>query len=453
MTMTRTLQRSPSTQPADFSRRGACPTLARPMQTGDGLLARLRPIGSRMTFAQLRALAEATAAFGNGIVEITARGSLQARGLMPATVAAFETAVLDDGIDIATGVGIETPPLAGLDANELLDVRPLAAELRRRIADHAPALALAPKLAITLDGGGRFHLGAVSADLKVAALRDGSAIKFLLSIPEKSAARTSNSAVAGRAIAIVDSTDMIGAVVAVLEKLAAIGPSARGRDLDLSIVAAPDMQSGDAPLLGIHIDAVEDQVIIGVALAYCQASSASLVGLADAAIRLGAGEIRLAPGHGLFITGLTLGNANELQETAAKLGFLVQAEDPRRAIALCAGSTGCASAHFDTHALADGLLAHAPDLLDGSIDVHLSGCAKGCAHPAAAPLALVGARAGYGLVVNGAASADPALYIAENDIKTVLTRLQALVRQSKEEGESAGACLARLGPGAIVATL
>ncbi|MDE0383183.1 MAG: precorrin-3B synthase, partial [Defluviicoccus sp.] len=41
--------------------------------------------------------------------------------------------------------------------------------------------------------------------------------------------------------------------------------------------------------------------------------------------------------------------------------------------------------------------------------VHLSGCAKGCAHPGPAPVALVAAEAGYGIVRGGRAGDAPAL--------------------------------------------
>lgn len=54
-------------------RRGACPTLGRPMRTGDGLLARLRPEDCRLTPAQFRAVARAAAEPVNGILEVTAR--------------------------------------------------------------------------------------------------------------------------------------------------------------------------------------------------------------------------------------------------------------------------------------------------------------------------------------------------------------------------------------------
>src|SRR4051794_33822583 len=127
MTMTPSLaEQAPDLAVVPSDRRGACPTLARPMQTGDGLLARLRPIDNILTLPQVQALADAAARFGNGIVEITARGSLQVRGLRPETVASLENAVFESGMDVSAGVGLETPPLAGLEPDELLDVRPLA---------------------------------------------------------------------------------------------------------------------------------------------------------------------------------------------------------------------------------------------------------------------------------------------------------------------------------------
>ena len=41
--------------------------------------------------------------------------------------------------------------------------------------------------------------------------------------------------------------------------------------------------------------------------------------------------------------------------------------------------------------------------------VHVSGCEKGCAHPAAAPVTLVARNGSYDLVLNGTASSPPVL--------------------------------------------
>ena len=66
-------------------RRGACPGLSAPMATGDGLLARLTPSGATIALSAFSGLCTAAARHGNGIVEITSRGSIQVRGLTAAT--------------------------------------------------------------------------------------------------------------------------------------------------------------------------------------------------------------------------------------------------------------------------------------------------------------------------------------------------------------------------------
>ncbi len=62
-------------------RRGACPGLSAPMATGDGLLARLTPSGSTIALDAFAGLCAAARTHGNGIIEITSRGSIQIRGL------------------------------------------------------------------------------------------------------------------------------------------------------------------------------------------------------------------------------------------------------------------------------------------------------------------------------------------------------------------------------------
>ena len=75
------------------ARRGACPTLHTPMPTGDGLLARIRVVGASLTPDQIAELARLAAEHGNGLVEITARGNLQVRGLRATSAAPFAEAV------------------------------------------------------------------------------------------------------------------------------------------------------------------------------------------------------------------------------------------------------------------------------------------------------------------------------------------------------------------------
>jgi len=143
-------------------RRGACPGLSTPMLTGDGLLVRLMP-AECIPLDAFVAVCTAARAHGNGAIEITARGSLQLRGLTPrsAPLLASDVAALD--IVAIEGVPVIADPLSD-DPDALIDSAGLAATLRRAIAD--AGLVLAPKVSVIIDGGGRLHLDALAAQLR-----------------------------------------------------------------------------------------------------------------------------------------------------------------------------------------------------------------------------------------------------------------------------------------------
>ena len=432
-------------------RRGACPSLAAPMQTGDGLLVRLRPDDGSLTIPKVIALAAAAETFGNGIIEITARGNLQLRGLSEATVPALAQAIGDAEIMIAEGLAIEVPPLAGIDPTEIADPRSIAAGLREALQARRPMLRLAPKLSVVIDGGGRFGLGAVVADIRLQALSTPDGSGWLLSLGGTAAKGSIIGTFAGNAV--------VPALITILEKLASLGTTARGRDLDPAEIRAlcrcealsecPAVLSS-ASIPGSH-DLGDAGVVLGLGLAFAQVEASALAAFLHQVQELGATAIRLAPGHAFFVLGLSHETAAVAQSLAAAHGFRIVEDDPRNAIATCAGSKGCASAWMETKGMAQSLVEMAPELLDGSLTVHLSGCAKGCARPRPSELTLVGASSGYGLVVNGAANGLPSAYTDENGVKSALARLGRLVRQNKDAGESAQSCLTRLGAARVSA--
>ena len=106
---------APSAAPIAPSRRGACPALTAPMQTGDGLLVRVNTIAGSLPPKLLIGLCELAQRHGNGIVEVTARGSFQIRGLTPQSARALAADVNALAIPVRTGVPIDMPALAGLD--------------------------------------------------------------------------------------------------------------------------------------------------------------------------------------------------------------------------------------------------------------------------------------------------------------------------------------------------
>src|SRR5882672_4935035 len=115
-------------------RRGACPGLSAPMATGDGLLARLTPAGSTISLTAFAGLCAAARTHGNGIIEITSRGSIQIRGLNAASAPLFAADVASLGIDGSDGIPVVADPLSGLSDSEAFDAHSLAADMRKALA-------------------------------------------------------------------------------------------------------------------------------------------------------------------------------------------------------------------------------------------------------------------------------------------------------------------------------
>jgi precorrin-3B synthase len=122
-----------------------------------------------------------------------------------------------------------------------------------------------------------------------------------------------------------------------------------------------------------------------------------------------------------MLIGAAPGDADGFAAAAEQLGFIVRAGDPRRRIAACPGAPACASGFIDTRRFAAALAPQLAGLRDG-IAVHVSGCAKGCAHPAPAPLTVVGGADGCGIVRNGTARAAPWIHVAPGNLAAEIAR-------------------------------
>ncbi len=80
-------------------------------------------------------------------------------------------------IAAADGVAVLAGPLRD-DAEAIIDACGLADELRRAIAQ--AQLALAPKVSVVVDGGGRLHLDALTADIRLRAVGPANAPRLLV---------------------------------------------------------------------------------------------------------------------------------------------------------------------------------------------------------------------------------------------------------------------------------
>lgn len=426
------------------ARRGTCPRLAAPMATGDGLLARLT-VTRALKLDAVAALCAAARAHGNGIVEVTARGSIQVRGLTAASAADFAASIHALAIADPCDGRVISNPLAGLE-DEAIRVEPLADRLRQVLIDTGLHAALGPKVSIVMDGGGALHLDAVPADLRLCAEATPEGGRFRLALGGDAATAT--------VLGTVVPDRMVEAAVGCLEAIAERGPAARARELATPLRLASqfdppppgERKRARAPAepIGLHPLRCADTAL-GIGLAFGQADATTIECLIDHAGRAGARSIRPAPGRALLIIGVAPDRGASLAATAERLGFIVRPHDPHRQVAACAGAPVCSRAEMPTRSLAPAIAAAAASALDGSITIHLSGCAKGCAHPGAAALTIVGEAGRYGIVVGRSAHDVPRHTLAAEALPAGIARFAAAIEAVRRPGERTIDVIERLG--------
>lgn len=382
-------------------RRGACPSLSAPMATGDGLLVRLNPRNGALRPDQLAGVAQAALRYGNGLLEITSRGSMQIRGLHAETVMPFTNAVAELGIRSDEGIEIRTGALSGCDALEAADPLPVAAAVRTGLSDRGLSGRLAPKVSVVVDGGGALGLGGLPADMRLEAL--GGVGQALW--------RLHAAAGNGHEVVLLDRVEAQRAVEGCLDCLATLadaGQAARARDLQwqalhstaeglLSEVSPPVTSD---PVLPIGEFALRGGALArGFALPFGQISATDLAAFAHDLDQ--EKELRLAPARGLLVLGLTPVESERLVETARRHGLVTKADDPRLRIVACAGAPACNSAHLPTKEIAAAIVSQQPALLPEGAMLHLSGCSKKCARPVGPALELVGSQSGWSVEEHG----------------------------------------------------
>jgi precorrin-3B synthase len=428
-------------------RRGICPGLSQPMATGDGLLVRVTPTGATMSCEAFAALCTAAGNCGNGVIEITSRGSIQIRGLTEDSAKRFAAAVAEIDLAFCEGPPVLSDPLAGLDPQETVDAGAIAAELRRAIAAAPFAADIGPKVSITIDGDGVLHLDAVAADVRIRAQASGAYLHVAVGGDAETATP----------IGAVAAEHAVEAAMRMLRVIAAGGPAARARDIVATNGAAaffrvltnmlvdlpPPPRRPAADPLGIHA-LRDDGLAIGLGLAFGHAHSTALEELTRTAADLGAAGCRTAPGRALLVVGITADGARHLADIAQRLDFIVRADDPRRQIVACAGAPICAAAEISTRSLAPILAANAAIVRADAPMVHLSGCAKGCACPRSTPLTVVGIEGRCGVVVNGSARGEPLVMLTPEALPGALSRCADGVRRLRVGDESAAEVLSRL---------
>lgn len=363
--------------------KGWCPGALRPMESGDGLVLRIRPRGGRLTVEQTRVLADLALTHGSGLIDLGTRAHLQLRGIRADSLPVLHRVLAD--LDL-----LDPDPLAEARRNILTtpvwhddETQALIVALERALVD-APDLP--PKFGFAMDTGARAVLGRDSADIRIERAAHGLILR-------------ADGMDTGEAVSLSDAAPRAVA-------LAHWFARNRGTETRMArLVAAgvtPPLEAKIPPLTGPRLMPGPTPFGLCLALPFGQITAQTLCEVALA-------SLRLTPWRSVLIEGL--------QAHAVPPGLIADPSDPLLRVAACTGAPGCASAKASTRGLARAL---APLVPEGAV-LHVSGCAKGCAMPRAARLTLTATENGFDLISDGRAHDTPiARGLAPPDIPFLL---------------------------------
>jgi ferredoxin-nitrite reductase len=400
----------------------ACPGLFYQTVAQDGFLTRIRLPGGRLNGTQAKYLATITQGYGNGQIWLTNRSNVQLRlaAPMPADVLArlqtLGLAAADASVDHLRN--IMASPTAGIDRSASIDVGPLVGAIDDYLSNHPELAALSAKFSIGLDGGEAVSIRDRRNDVWfVAESLDRLRVYFG----------------ADDTGIVVGPDDVVGIVAAIGQIYLDIAPQILGdgerrksqkprwREIvdylgfDCVVgltrrgaLSAPSnsasnrqsQNSASKPRSGVGINrqARSGLSYVGIVVPLGRLQSSQLTDVAQLAATHGNGELRLTPWQNIIIPNVA--QPIELQINLTQLGYSTNPVHPAAALVACTGSPGCASAFTATQTDAMRISEYLMNKLDRPINIHVSGCNKGCAQPYASDIALMGLESGnYDLYV------------------------------------------------------
>jgi precorrin-3B synthase len=362
--------------------KGWCPGALQPMQSGDGLVVRIRPRGGRLDAKQAIWIAALAERYGNGLIDLTSRGNLQIRGVSDTSYPSLIDGLAEIGL-------LDADPGAESRRNILIapfwtagdEAVSIVAELEQALVDGPDRLP--NKFGFAVDCGEERVLADASADVRIERGASGQLIV------------RADGARYGRPVA---RDEAVKVALALARWFVDSGGAAGGRGRMAAHIGAgsgpPEALGGiakPAPSLAAPQPGPHPQGVM-VGAPFGQMTHAALRDLAASAQAL-----RMTPWRMILAEGL--------HEMPAGDGFVTRTNDPILRVAACSGAPRCTQAYAETRALAAALAPH----LAAEASLHISGCHKGCAHSGPASITLVAAENGFDLVRNGSVRDVPAM--------------------------------------------
>jgi ferredoxin-nitrite reductase len=399
-----------------------CPDIYHPAVARDGLLTRLRIPGGVLDTSQCLAIEQLLATTGLEYIQVTNRANLQLRALTEdldrAVLAKLTYCGLVASNSAVDGIrNIMMSPTAGIDVQELIDVRP-SAEAWHEYLNHHPELGiLSTKFSVGFDGGGSVGIVDRPNDITLLAVSDNE-FSLYLGIGE----RGSSPLPVGVKLGLDECIPMLAAIaqtyrsgIELLSGDTRRKPRLRdvishwsltsfseivqrefngsSRFIFKNLDQEQDLVGKDGNYhLGVHLQSQPDRYYLGVVLPLGRWNRSQVSGLAEIADRYGSGNLRLTPWQNIILPDIQGIDLERVQRLITDLGLIHTANHPSSLLRACAGSTGCKFGATDTQRdaidLANYLAANYK--LDLPLNIHFSGCDRSCAQHDRADITLWG---------------------------------------------------------------
>jgi sulfite reductase (ferredoxin) len=382
-------------------------------RAGPYFMLRIRIPNGILSAAQLRVLAHLAERHARGVADLTVRQNLQLHWVQIEDLPTIFSALGHCGLSSLGTCGDVTRnitgcPLAGLDADEIVDASPLVHAATAMVNGSPEFYNLPRKYKVSITGCRVWCSYPEINDVGLTAVRDAYSGRVGYSLRVGGGLSTQPH-LALRLDAFVRSDQVLAVVKGVSEifrdsdVLRQNREKARLKFLFLDHGWTPDrfLHTLHARLgfsldpavpealpeeayrdhVGIHPQKQAGLVYAGLPILRGRLTPEDMRSLAGLAERFGTGELRTTPMQNLVIVNVPRADAGELERTIDRGGFRLHASPFRRGTVACTGSEFCKLALTETKAFARWLVEDLEARLPGfeeHVRINVTGCPNGC---------------------------------------------------------------------------
>ena len=452
---------------------------------------RCRIPAGELTSAQMRGLADISDDYGNAKAAVTTRSNIQIREIAPRNIVNVLTRLSAIGL-ASRGSGVDNvrnitaSPTAGIDPQELLDVRPFAHALHHYILNHRDLYDLPRKFNIAFEGGGAVDAVAETNDIGFMAVRLAGDVTGLAAMAPGIYFRvelcgiTGHKQFASDAGIIVKPNEAVAVAAAMLRVFIEHGDRTDRKKARLKYLMdkwgverflaetqkklafplvrfAPEFCEKRSPSvrhghIGVYRQRQAGKNYIGVLIPVGVMTTRQMRRLADLAENYGSGQLRLTPWQNVLIPNIPDAFVETAKRQLVRTGLHYEATNITGGLVACTGNKGCKWSSTDTkgQAVALGQFLDKRLALDRPINIHLTGGPNSCAQHYVGDIGLQGVKVnvsgesveGYHIFVGGGYGDDKAVArqvftgISFGQIPALLEKILRVYLARRQSGES-----------------